>query len=264
MGSGGQRSVKSRSVGGGTSAGSGGAVLSSTANANQATGGGSISVSSFASMSTDEQFNLIQQSVKGKAVGSYYTWDTDYQRFINNSGLDGAPNLVDDSALDGIDGTETFRTVDPNRAFPGKAIAVKTQTDDKLLYNAGGNEWFGKGLYSATDVRDSLPYGNTGDAAVMRFKIDNSKIASTSVVDMWEFKDRRNKSSLSYKLKQAGYDDGTRRAMVALSKGYIAIDNENGYITLLTRKGLNMSKSIKKKGIGSTGSKSWNTLKDYK
>lgn len=248
MGSGGQRSTK----------GGGAAAVKSTGT------GGSMSVANFSTMSADDQFDLIQKSVQGNAAGSYYTWNTDYQRFINNSGLDGAPNLVDDSTLDSMSGTELFRTTNENRAFPGKAIAVKTQTDDKLLYNAGGQEWYGKGLYSATDIQASLPYGDNARAAVMRFKIDNSKIASTSVVDMWEFKDRKNPNSLSYKLKQAGYDNDTRRAMVALSKGYTAIDNENGYITLLTRKGLNMSKSIKQKGNGLTSSKSWNTLKDYK
>ena len=123
-------------------------------------------------MSVDDQFDLVQKSIQGKAAGSYYTWDTDYQRFINNSGLDGAPNLVDDKTLDSMSGTETFRTTNENRAFPGKAIAVKTQTDDKLLYNAGGQEWYGKGLYSATSLGSSTAYGNNSRAAVMRFKID--------------------------------------------------------------------------------------------
>lgn len=259
MGSGGQRSVKTRAAGGGAT------TVAAAATSAGSTGGGSgaISVSDFQKMSVDDQFNLVQKAIQGKAAGSYYTWDTDYQRFINNSGLDGAPNLVDDKTLDGMSGTETFRTTNENRAFPGKAIAVKTQTDDKLLYNAGGQEWYGKGIYSATDLHSSTAYGDNARAAVMRFKIDDSKIVSTSVVYMWEFKESRNKNSLYHKLDNAGYDPDTRRAILTLSKGYSAIDNENGYITILTRKGVNMSKSIKQKGRASIGSGNWKNLKDY-
>lgn len=254
MGSGGQRSIKSRAAGGGATT-----VAAAATSAASTGGGGTFSVSDFQKMSVDDQFNLVQKSIQGKAAGSYYTWDTDYQRFINNSGLDGAPNLVDDKTLDSMSGTETFRTTNENRAFPGKAIAVKTQTDDKLLYNAGGQEWYGKGLYSATSLGSSLAYGNNSRAAVMRFKVDDSKIVSTSVVDMWEFKESRDKNSLYHKLDNAGYDPDTRRAILTLSKGYTAIDNENGYITILTRKGVNMSKSIKQNGSGN-----WSHLKDYK
>lgn len=252
MGSGGQRSVKRRAAGGG-------ATTVAAAATSAASTGGTFSVSDFQKMSVDDQFDLVQKSIQGKAAGSYYTWDTDYQRFINNSGLDGAPNLVDDKTLDSMSGTETFRTTNENRAFPGKAIAVKTQTDDKLLYNAGGNEWYGKGLYSATSLGNSLVYGDNARAAVMRFKVDDSKIVSTSVVDMWEFKESRDKNSLYHKLDNTGYDSATRRAILTLSKGYTAIDNENGYLTILTRKGVNMSKSIKQKGVGN-----WSHLKDYK
>lgn len=252
MGSGGQRSIKSRAAGGG-------ATTVAAAATSAGSTGGTFSVSDFQKMSVDDQFDLVQKSIQGKAAGSYYTWDTDYQRFINNSGLDGAPNLVDDKTLDSMSGTETFRTTNENRAFPGKAIAVKTQTDDKLLYNAGGNEWYGKGLYSATSLGNSLVYGDNARAAVMRFKVDDSKIVSTSVVDMWEFKESRDKNSLYHKLDNAGYDSATRRAILTLSKGYTAIDNENGYLTILTRKGVNMSKSIKQKGVGN-----WSHLKDYK
>ena len=254
MGSGGQRSVKRRAAGGGATT-----VAAAATSAASTGGGGTFSVSDFQKMSVDDQFDLVQKSIQGKAAGSYYTWDTDYQRFINNSGLDGAPNLVDDKILDSMSGTETFRTTNENRAFPGKAIAVKTQTDDKLLYNAGGQEWYGKGLYSATSLGSSLVYGNNSRAAVMRFKVDDSKIVSTSVVDMWEFKESRDKNSLYHKLDTAGYDPDTRRAILTLSKGYTAIDNENGYITILTRKGVNMSKSIKQNGSGN-----WSHLKDYK
>lgn len=254
MGSGGQRSVKRRAAGGGATT-----VAAAATSAASTGGGGTFSVSDFQKMSVDDQFDLVQKSIQGKAAGSYYTWDTDYQRFINNSGLDGAPNLVDDKILDSMSGTETFRTTNENRAFPGKAIAVKTQTDDKLLYNAGGQEWYGKGLYSATSLGSSLAYGNNSRAAVMRFKVDDSKIVSTSVVDMWEFKESRDKNSLYHKLDTAGYDPDTRRAILTLSKGYTAIDNENGYITILTRKGVNMSKSIKQNGSGN-----WSHLKDYK
>lgn len=254
MGSGGQRSVKRRAAGGGATT-----VAAAATSAASTGGGGTFSVSDFQKMSVDDQFDLVQKSIQGKAAGSYYTWDTDYQRFINNSGLDGAPNLVDDKILDSMSGTETFRTTNENRAFPGKAIAVKTQTDDKLLYNAGGQEWYGKGLYSATRLGSSLVYGKNSRAAVMRFKVDDSKIVSTSVVDMWEFKESRDKNSLYHKLDTAGYDPDTRRAILTLSKGYTAIDNEKGYITILTRKGVNMSKSIKQNGSGN-----WSHLKDYK
>lgn len=257
MGSGGQRSVKSRAAGGG-------ATTVAAAATSAGSTGGTFSVSDFQKMSVDDQFDLVQKSIQGKAAGSYYTWDTDYQRFINNSGLDGAPNLVDDKTLDGMSGTEMFRTTNENRAFPGKAIAVKTQTDDKLLYNAGGGEWYGKGMYAASSLGSSISYGDNSKSAVMRFKIDDSKIVSTSVVDMWEFKESRDKNSLYHKLNNAGYDPDTRRAILTLSKGYTAIDNENGYLTILTRKGANMSKSIKQKGNASRGSGNWNDLKDYK
>lgn len=257
MGSGGQRSVKSRAAGGG-------ATTVAAAATSAGSTGGTFSVSDFQKMSVDDQFDLVQKSIQGKAAGSYYTWDTDYQRFINNSGLDGAPNLVDDKTLDGMSGTEMFRTTNENRAFPGKAIAVKTQTDDKLLYNAGGGEWYGKGMYAASSLGSSISYGDNSKSAVMRFKIDDSKIVSTSVVDMWEFKESRDKNSLYHKLNNAGYDPDTRRAILTLSKGYTAIDNENGYLTILTRKGANMSKSIKQKGNATRGSGNWNDLKDYK
>ena len=243
MGSGGQRSVKSRSIGGGSATGSGGAALSSTASANQATGGGAVSVSSFASMSADDQWDLIQKSTQGKAANNYYAWDTDYQRFLNNSGLDGAPSLFSDDALDHESGVELYRTVYGNASFTGKQIAVKTLYDDKLLYNAGGGQVYGKGIYTAARTTWSASYSRGKNSPLMRFKVDSNSIIDTYTIDQQYKSERRKKGTLAYKLLRSDYDRDTQIAMFTLSKGYTAITH-GPYTTLLTRKGVKASKKL--------------------
>ena len=63
----------------------------------------------FMMMSDDDKADYIEQAIKGGVP--VFLANNDYQKFLYNSGMDIKPQIVDDSVLDSMNGTEVFRTV---------------------------------------------------------------------------------------------------------------------------------------------------------
>ena len=84
----------------------------------------------FMAMTDDDKADVISQSVK-QGVPDHLS-QTDFQKFIYNSGLNDKPDVVDDATLKSMNGTEIFRTV--NNVYDRKNIyqILKTQYYENL------------------------------------------------------------------------------------------------------------------------------------
>ena len=114
MGSGGQRSVKSRAAGGGAT------TVAAAASSTVSTGGGSgtqtagrtpFGTDAYASMSPQAQGTLLDASIAQPVKKSYSGYNTPFQKFVNNSGLDGKPQLLDSDEFDKANGPVLYRTI---------------------------------------------------------------------------------------------------------------------------------------------------------
>lgn len=262
MGSGGQRSIKKRPS---ATVASKAAQPQAVQNLNPKT------ADEFANLSADQQMQVIQKAMGGKAAGSFYAYDTPFQKFINNSGLDGKPQLVDSDTFDKADGIEVYRTVKTNQTYSAMEVATKVAKDDNFLFNAGGGTAYGKGLYVTPSIQGSIGYGRgaTGkNAAVMRFKIKpEAKIINyTDLINLYN-SEKGIKGSIANKLDGAipagtSYfnKNDNHIAIFALSKGYSVVTQAPGrdqksirrnmigndtYTMILSRKAVIMDENIK-------------------
>ena len=191
MGSGGQRSVKSRAAGGGAT------TVAAAATSAASTSGGSGTVNStpqsagrtlfgtdaFASMSPQTQGTLLDASIAQPVKKSYSGYNTPFQKFVNNSGLDGKPQLLDSDEFDKASGPVLYRTINTDPwGLKVNDIVESTANDDTFLYNAGGGTAHGLGLYATPNYDGSRVYGDYYDSkktSMIRFKIrDDAKIGS--------------------------------------------------------------------------------------
>lgn len=262
MGSGGQRSIKKRPP---ATVASKAAQPQAVQNLNPKT------ADEFSNLSADQQMQVIQKALSGKAAGSFHSYDTPFQKFINNSGLDGKPQLVDSDTFDKADGIEVYRTVKTNQTYSAMEVATKVAKDDNFLFNADGGAAYGKGVYVTPSIQGSIVYGRgaTGkNVAVMRFKIKpEAKIINyTDLINLYN-SEKGIKGSIANKLDGAIPADTSyfRRsdnhiAIFALSKGYSVVTLAPGrdqksirrnmigndtYTMVLSRKAVIMDENIK-------------------
>ena len=285
MGSGGQRSVKSRAAGGGAT------TVAAAATSAGSTGGGSGAVGrnlagtdTFASLDQNTQLSIINKAVIAPQKNSYSAYGTSYQKFINNSGLDGKPQLMDSDDFDKENGPVIYRTVNSNSSFSAAGVAENVANDDTFLYNGNGGTYHGLGLYTTPNLSGSLGYGYNRDnnTAVMRFKIrDDAKIINERDLDNQFFNESLKPGSLVHTLQwNYGYNTDTTKAIYAMSKGYSIVTQAKGkdqkslrkammdggdhYTEVLNRGALIMDKQTKtmmSKNQNRPGS-TWGELKD--
>lgn len=293
MGSGGQRSVKTRAAGGGAT------TVAAAATSAGSTGGGSGTTSrtpfgtdAYASMSSQAQGILLDDSIAKPVKKSYSGYNTPFQKFVNNSGLDGKPQLLDSDEFDKASGPVIYRTINTDPwGMKAKDIVESTANDDTFLYNAGGGTAHGLGLYATPSYSGSAVYGdnyNSTKTSMIRFKIrDDAKIGSRKDLEDQYKKESMVKGTLAYKLDNDGrYDQPgrfpgnnhqSRMAIYAASKGYSVLVDSSGlktqkqfrqllssgsdvYTMVLNRGALIMDKNakqIERKGSG----KKWQNLK---
>lgn len=293
MGSGGQRSVKTRAAGGGAT------TVAAAATSAGSTGGGSgtagrtpFGTDAYANMNPQAQGTLLDDSIAKPVKKSYSGYNTPFQKFVNNSGLDGKPQLLDSDEFDKASGPVIYRTINTDPwGMKAKDIVESTANDDTFLYNAGGGTAHGLGLYATPSYDGSRVYGdnyNSTKTSMMRFKIrDDAKIGSRKdLADQYK-KESMVKGTLAYKLDNDGrYDQPgrfpgnnhqSRMAIYAASKGYSVLVDSSGlktqkqfrqllssgsdvYTMVLNRGALIMDKNAKqveRKGSG----KKWQNLK---
>lgn len=293
MGSGGQRSVKSRAAGGGAT------TVAAAATSAGSTGGGSgtagrtpFGTDAYASMNPQAQGTLLDDSIAKPVKKSYSGYNTPFQKFVNNSGLDGKPQLLDSDEFDKASGPVIYRTINTDPwGMKVKDIVESTANDDTFLYNAGGGTAHGLGLYATPSYNGSAAYGdnyNSTKTSMIRFKIrDDAKIGSRKDLEDQYKKESMVKGTLAYKLDSDGrYDQPgrfpgnnhqSRMAIYAASKGYSVLVDSQGlktqkqfrqllssgsdvYTMVINRGALIMDKNakqIERKGSG----KKWQNLK---
>nr|DAJ89943.1 MAG TPA: hypothetical protein [Caudoviricetes sp.] len=243
-------------------------------------------------MSPQAQGTLLDDSIAQPVKKSYSGYNTPFQKFVNNSGLDGKPQLLDSDEFDKASGPVIYRTINTDPwGMKVKDIVESTANDDTFLYNAGGGTAHGLGLYATPSYNGSAAYGdnyNSTKTSMIRFKIrDDAKIGSRKDLEDQYIKESMVKGTLAYKLDNDGrYDQPgrfpgnnhqSRMAIYAASKGYSILVDSSGlttqkqfrqllssgsdvYTMVLNRGALIMDKNakqIERKGSG----KKWQNLK---
>lgn len=299
MGSGGQRSVKRRATGGAVASAKAQAstVAAAATSAGSTGGGGAVGqglfgTEKFSSLSRSQQEQIVNDSLSAPQKKSPSAYDSGYQKFVNNSGLDGKPQLMDSDEFDKASGPVIYRTINTDPwGMKAKDIVESTANDDTFLYNAGGGMAHGVGLYTTPSYDGSRVYGdsyNSTKTSMMRFKIrDDAKIGSAPDIKAQYLKESKKKGTLAYKLANdqritsrasgRSHMDDSRIGIYAASKGYSVLVESSGlttqkqfrqllssgsdvYTVVLNRGALIMDKNAKQTKRNGSGVK-WQNLK---
>lgn len=212
----------------------------------------------FMAMSDDQKAQAIS-SLSSQDVPAFLA-DNDFQKFTYNLGLNDKPELVDDSVLDTMNGTELFRTVNSindttNRMkWDADTIASQVQRGSVTRVSDNGGSAYGRGIYFADDYTESSFYGrSTGNikkTAVVRAKLNsNAKVITYNKAVSGLRQEISSGSSLGKALSKC--DSASQVSIYAMAKGYNVINNQRGYYAILSRNAMTMSKTIK------AGSNKW-------
>ena len=205
----------------------------------------------FMAMSDDSKADVITNAVK-QGVPAHLS-QTDFQRFIYNSGLNDKPDVVSDKTLDSMNGTEIFRTVNSvyDRAndisYTAPQITKQVMAGRVTRTSDNGGSVYGRGIYFANNKADSVVYGNTKGniqkTAIMRGKLNsNAKVINYSNALSGCSQEINSGSKLGKALKKCDYH--SQVSIYAMSKGYNVIKNGGGYLNVLNRNAITMSDSI--------------------
>ena len=210
---------------------------------------GGVAFSEFQQMSDDEKADVILDAL---GVGTpMFLDDSGLQKFAYFTGLSDKPNVVSDSALDSMGGTEIFRTVsdayNPNTdiGYSANDILKQISEGDFTMYSDSGGSAHGKAIYFANNVSGSTVYGSGRNSdRTMRAKITGGKGIDESTLQSQYSKAVRSGDKLARACQQAGY--GSQENLYALAKGYThVVDRYSGYHMVLNRSCLTVSDTYK-------------------
>lgn len=221
----------------------------------QVASGFSADYDKFMAMTDDEKADFIDANIKNDVPD--HLAKNDFQRFIYNSGLNEKPNVVDDDTLDKMTGTEIFRTVNSvydsknDLSYSADQIAKQVMAGRVTRVSDNGGSVYGRGIYFADGYNSSASYGNTRGSvkqtAVMRGKLNNNaKVINYHTASQGVTQEISRGSKLGKVLRKA--DSDSRVSIYAMSKGYNVISSGHGYLNVLNRNAITMSKDIKPKG----------------
>ena len=205
----------------------------------------------FMQMSDDQKADVIDSMIK-QGVPDHLA-DNDFQKMIYNIGLNDKPQLVDDATLDGMNGTELWRTVNNvydrrnDISYTADQIARQVQAGRVTRVSDNGGSVYGRGIYFADNKSDSTMYGNTRGnvqkTAQIRCKLNgNAKVINHSKATQGVSAEIRSGSKLGKILAKCDYD--SQASIYALAKGYNVITSGHGYYNVLNRNAVTMSKTI--------------------
>ena len=210
---------------------------------------------SFMAMSDDDKADVISNAIS-QGVPAHLS-NSDFQKFVYNSGLNDKPDVVDDATLDSMNGQELFRNVNNvhdkvnDLGYTAQQIAKQVMAGRVTRTSDIGGSAYGRGIYFATTYGSSAGYGNTrGDinkTAVMRAKLNNNaKIISYNNAVSGCQKEIASGSKLGKTLAKC--DTKSAHSIYAMCKGYNVIDDGyNDYMVILNRNAMTMSSTIKPK-----------------
>lgn len=245
----------------GTIASGGGAMLPPQADSTtkvddtQVAGAFSANYDTFMAMSDDDKADFIASHIS-QGVPAHLA-QNDFQRFVYNSGLNDKPNVVDDATLDSMTGTEVFRTVNNvydsrnDISYSADQIARQVMAGRVTRVSDNGGSVYGRGIYFADDYSGSVGYGNQSGnvkkTAVMRGKLNNNaKVINYYTASQGAANEMASGSKLGKVLRKC--DSDSRVSIYAMSKGYNVISSGHGYLNVLNRNAITMSKDVKAKG----------------
>lgn len=250
------------SIGGGGAIG-GGAIGGGNANAQpvqiddtQVASSFSADYNTFMAMTDDEKADFIATNIKSGVPA--HLAQNDFQRFVYNSGLNEKPDVVDDATLNTMTGTELFRTVNNvydrqnDISYNADQIAKQVMAGRVTRVSDNGGSAYGRGIYFADDYRESAyGYGNSSGnvkkTAVMRAKLNNNaKVIGYSQAVNGARQEMSSGSKLGKVLSKC--DHASVASIYAMSKGYNVISSGSGYLNILNRNAMTMSKDIKPRG----------------
>ncbi len=214
----------------------------------------STNYNNFMSMNDDQKADAISKLASQDVP--VFLADNDFQKFTYNLGLNDKPQLVDDSVLDTMNGTELFRSVNSvndntNRIkWNADDIASQIQRGSVTRVSDSGGSVYGRGIYFANDYTESSYYGNSNGnikkTAVVRAKLNsNAKVISYSKARNGAMNEISSGSKLGRALSKC--DKASQVSIYAMAKGFNVIDAGNSYFNILSRNAVTMSKTIKAK-----------------
>ena len=206
----------------------------------------------FMAMSDDEKADVIDKMI-AQGVPAHLA-DNDFQKMIYNIGLNDRPQLVDDATLDGMNGTELFRTINNvydsrnDISYTADQIARQVQAGRVTRVSDNGGSVYGRGIYFADDKRESSYYGNTRGnvqkTAQIRCKLNsNAKVIRHSQATQGVSAEISKGTKLGKVLRKCDRD--SQSSIYALAKGYNVITSGHGYYNILNRNAVTMSNGIK-------------------
>lgn len=206
---------------------------------------------SFMAMTDDEKADVIANAVK-QGVPSHLS-QTDFQKFVYNSGLNDKPDVVDDATLDKMTGTEMFRTVNSvydrqnDISYNADQIAKQVIAGRVTRTSDNGGSVYGRGIYFADNKYDSTAYGNTRGnvkkTAIIRAKLNNNaKVGDYYTLSSNCSREIRSGSKLGKALSKL--DNASAVSIFAMTKGYNVISNGGSYLNVLNRNAITVSSSI--------------------
>ena len=205
----------------------------------------------FMAMSDDDKADVISNAVK-QGVPDHLS-QTDFQKFIYNSGLNDKPDVVDDATLNKMNGTELFRTVNNvydrqnDISYSADQIAKQVMAGRVTRTSDNGGSVYGRGIYFADNKRDSSAYGNARGnvkkTAIIRGKLNsNAKIINYNKASSGASQEIAKGTKLGKALAKC--DRASQASIYAMSKGYNVLTSGHGYYNILNRNAVTMSKSI--------------------
>lgn len=217
----------------------------------QQTSAFSVDYNSFMAMSDDDKADVISNAVN-QGVPDHLS-QSDFQKFIYNSGLNDKPDVVDDATLDSMNGTELWRTVNNvydrgnDISYSADQIAKQIMAGRVTRTSDNGGSVYGRGIYFADNKSDSTLYGNTRGnvkkTAQVRCKLNsNAKTINYYSAISGASSEITKGTKLGKALKNC--DRESQASIYAMAKGYNVITSGHGYYNILNRNAVTMSKTI--------------------
>lgn len=210
---------------------------------------GGVAFDKFQQMTDDEKADVISDAL---GVGTpIFLDDSGLQRFAYFTGMSDKPNVVSDSKLDSMKGTEIFRTVDnaydrsTDIGYTAKDICDQISKGDYTMYSNSGGSAHGKAIYFADSLRSSASYRGSSASLTMRAKVTGGKGIDENKLYSAYNNAYANGDKLARACAKA--DSSSARNLYALAKGYTHVtDSYTGYNMILNRSCLTISDTYKK------------------
>lgn len=204
---------------------------------------------------TDTEFEKYANSIKGIDMPVHFD-SADTQKFIYAMGLNGKPEVVDQTTFSKMSGTTMYRTVNEFYDKSTDVYMSAPQIHNQLMksaYNRIGAGTYGDGFYFADNFRGSASYGNTKGnvqkTAIISMKLNkNAKVIDYSTLNRMLSKESASVRNAIGGLKDM-YDqrkggDGAI-SIYALRKGYNVIHNGSSYYNVIDRSAMTILNQVK-------------------